>query len=48
MGESLGPVLGNIIMTECDKLIEDDIIKFYVRELTMPYFLSRKQIFHTL
>ena len=36
MGESLGPVLANIIMTECekvivDKLVEDDIIKFYVR-----------------
>ena len=36
MGGSLGPVLDNIIMTECekvivDKLIEDGIIKFYVR-----------------
>ena len=36
MGGSLGPVLANIIMTECekvivDKLIEDGIIKFYIR-----------------
>ena len=36
MGGSLGPVLVNIIMIECvkvivDKLIEDGIIKFYVR-----------------
>ena len=36
MGGSLGPVLANIIMIECvkvivDKLIEDGIIKFYVR-----------------
>ena len=36
MGGSLGLVLANIIMTECekvivDKLIEDDIVNFYVR-----------------
>ena len=36
MGGSLGPVLANIIMTECEKvivnpLIENNIIKFYVR-----------------
>ena len=36
MGGSLGPVLANIIMTECEKiivekLIEDGIIKFYIR-----------------
>ena len=36
MGGSLGPVLANIIMTQCekvivDKLIEDGIIKFYIR-----------------
>ena len=36
MGGSLRPVLANIIMTECekvivDKLIEDGIIKFYIR-----------------
>ena len=36
MGGSPGPVLANTIMTECekvivDKLIEDDIIKFYIR-----------------
>ena len=36
MGGSLGPVLANIIMTQCekviaDKLIKDDIIKFYLR-----------------
>ena len=36
MGGSLGPVLANIIMTECenvivDKLTEDGIIKFYIR-----------------
>ena len=36
MDGSLGPMLANIIMTECEKvivnkLIEDDIIKFYIR-----------------
>ena len=36
MGASLGPVLANIIMTECEKIIVDDLmnkglIKFYVR-----------------
>ena len=36
MGGSLGPVLANIIMTECEKvivnqLIENDILKFYIR-----------------
>ena len=36
MGGSLGPVLVNIIMTECEKLIVDNLIKdkaimFYVR-----------------
>ena len=36
MGGSLGPVLANIIMTECEKiivekLVEDGIIKFYIR-----------------
>ena len=36
MGGSLGPVLANIIMTECEKvivnqLIENDILKFYFR-----------------
>ena len=36
MDGSLGPVLANIIMTDCekiiaDKLIEDEIIKFYIR-----------------
>ena len=36
MSGSVGPVLANIIMTECekvivDKLIEDGIIKFYIR-----------------
>ena len=36
MGGSLGPVLANIVITECekvivDKLIEDKTTKFYVR-----------------
>ena len=36
MGGSLGPVLANIIMTECEKvivnqLIENSIVKFYIR-----------------
>ena len=36
MGGSLGPVSTNIIMTECEKvivnqLIENDILKFYIR-----------------
>ena len=36
MGGSLGPVLANIIMTECEKvivnpLIENNIVKFYIR-----------------
>ena len=35
-GGSLGPVLANIIMTECEKvivnqLIENNIVKFYIR-----------------
>ena len=34
MGGTLGPVLANIIMTECEKFIinqlkENDIVKFY-------------------
>ena len=34
--QSLGPVLANIIMTECEKvivnqLIENNIVKFYIR-----------------
>ena len=36
MGASLGPALENIIMTECEKVIVDNLvkertIKFYVR-----------------
>ena len=35
-GGSLGPVLANIIMTECEKvivnhLIENNLVKFYIR-----------------
>ena len=31
MGASLGPVLANFIMAECEKVIVDNLVKFYVR-----------------
>ena len=51
MGGSLGPVLANIIMTECekvivDKLIEDGIIKFYVRYVDDTLLVIKRTDIH--
>ena len=48
MGESLGPVLANIIMTECEKVIvnqlsENNIVKFYVRYVDDTLLVLRKK-----
>ena len=48
MGASLGPVLTNIIMTECEKviidnLVKDGTIKFYVRYVDDTLFLVKRQ-----
>ena len=48
MGASLGPVLANIIMTECEKLVVDDlikngIVKFYVRYVDDTLLLVKRQ-----
>ena len=51
MGGSLGPVLANIIMTECekaivDKLIEDGIIKFYIRYVDDTLLVIKRTDIH--
>ena len=48
MGASLGPVLANIIMTECEKVIVDNLvkegtIKFYVRYVDGTLLLVKRQ-----
>ena len=48
MGESLGPVLANIIMTECEKVIvnqlsENNIVKFYIRYVDDTLLVLRKK-----
>ena len=51
MGGSLRPVLANIIMTEREnvivgKLIEDGIIKFYVRYVEYTLFVIKRTDIH--
>ena len=51
MGGSLRPVLANIIMTEREnvivgKLIEDGIIKFYVRYVDGTLFVIKRTDIH--
>ena len=51
MGESLGPVLANIIMTEREnvivgKLIENGIIKFYVRYVDDTLLVIKRTDIH--
>ena len=51
MGGSLRPVLANIIMTEREnvivgKLIEDGIIKFYVRYVDDTLFVIKRTDIH--
>ena len=48
MGGSLGPVLANIIMTECEKvivnqLIENKIIKLYIRYVDDTLLFSERK-----
>ena len=48
MGGSLGPVLANIIMTECGKvidnqLIEKNIVKVYIRYVDDIFLVLRKK-----
>ena len=48
MGASLGPVLANIIMIECEKAIGDNLvkegqIKFYVRYVDDTLLLAKSQ-----
>ena len=48
MGSLLGPVLANIIMTECEKAIVDNLvkegaIKFYVRYVDDTLYLVKRQ-----
>ena len=47
MRGSLGPVLANIVMTECDKvivqLIENNILKFYIRYVDDTLLVLRKK-----
>ena len=48
MKASLGPVLANIIMTECEKVIIDNLvkegtIKFYVRYVDDTFLLVKRQ-----
>ena len=48
MGGSLGPVLANIIMTECEKvivnqLIENNIVKFYIRYVDDTLLVLKKK-----
>ena len=47
MDGSLGPVLANIIMTECEKvivekLIEDGIIKFFARYVDNSFLVIKR------
>ena len=43
MGESLGPVLANIIMTECEKVIVDNLVK----EGTIKFYVCYVNVFLT-
>ena len=48
MGASLGPVLANIIMTECEKVVVDNLvkegtIKFYIRYVDNTLLLVKRQ-----
>ena len=48
MGVSLGPVLANIIMTECEKVIVDNLVKegtkkFYIRYVDETLLLVKHQ-----
>ena len=43
MGESLGPVLANIIMTECEKVIVDNLVK----EGTIKFYVCYVDVFLT-
>ena len=48
MGSSLGPVIANIFMTELekfilDKLINDNIVKFYIRYVDDTLFLVKPE-----
>ena len=50
MGGSLGPMPANIIMTEyekvlVDKLIEDGIIKFYIRHVEDTLLVIKRAYF---
>ena len=48
MGGSVGPVVVNIIVTECEKviinqLIENNIVKFYIRYVDDTLLVLRKR-----
>ena len=48
MGSSLGPVLANIILTELEniivkKLVDEDIIKFYIRYVDDTLLLMKRE-----
>ena len=47
MGGSLGPVLANIIMTECkqviDKLMKEEVIMFYTRYVDNTLLIIKKR-----
>ena len=48
MGGSVGPVVVNIIVTECEKviinqLIENNIVKFYIRHVDDTLLVLRKR-----
>ena len=51
LGESVGSVLVNIIMIECEKvivkqLIEDDIVKFFIRYFDDTLLVFKKKERH--
>lgn len=53
MGASLGPVLANIIMTECEKVVVNElcnngIIKFYMRYVDDTLLLVKRQHIETI
>ena len=48
MGASLGPVLGNVIMMQCEKVIVDNLMKegtiqFYIRYVDDTLLLVKRQ-----
>ena len=51
LGESVGSVLVNIIMIECEKvivkqLIENDIVKFFIRYFDVTLLVFKKKERH--